>query len=180
LKGLGQKVGVWVEHYFKVTKVFALCSGVVLLVMMFYVGVDALGRYFADRPLPATFEVTATLMVLIGYLTLAYTQASGRHLRIEFISRRFNPRWQVILEIVGLLLALIFFVLITWQGGDYAVEAWQKKEFMTGLYMIPCFPPRLILTTGAFLLSIQFAIDLVRRTSQLLSISRGRRQSNES
>lgn len=158
------------DYYLKVVTGMVLVSGVLMVVMMIYTTGDVTGRYLANNPLPATYEFTVTLMVFIVFLSLAHTQAVGGHLKLDFLSQRINPRGQAILEILTLLIGLSLLALITWQAWGWAWEAWQIKEEMEGTLGIPYFPSRLGLTIGAFLLWIQYLINLIQRIDQLLRI----------
>jgi len=160
----------WKDYYLKIVKGSALVGSVFVFLVVVYITADVAGRYLANRPMPASFEIQKTFIVFIVFLALAYTQSRGGHLRLEFISRRFNPRGQAILDILSLLIGLVLFAIITWQAWDWAWEAWQLKEYMEGIFKIPYFPARFALALGAFLFSVQFAIDLIQRISQLRSM----------
>lgn len=160
----------WKGYYFKTLKGSALGGSVFLFLLMIYITADVAGRYLASSPMPASFEIQKTFIVFIAFLALAYTQSRGGHLRLEFISRRFNPRGRAIIDILALLIGFVLFAVVTWQASVWACEAWQLKEYMEGVFKIPYFPARLAFALGSFLFSIQFAIDLIQRIRQTMNI----------
>jgi TRAP-type C4-dicarboxylate transport system permease small subunit len=123
-------------------------------------------------PLQGTFEICVTLLVLIAFWSLPYTQAVGGNLRLEFIFQRFSLRGQAILDIFSIFIGLVLFSLITWQAWNWTYSALQTKEQMEGAMGIPYFPSRLGLTIGTFFLCIQYVLDLWRRINQLLDKDR--------
>ena len=164
-----RKEATAIGDYFSVVfKWLAMGSGVVILVMMFYIVGDVIGRYFFGKPLLGTFEISVTLLVFIAFLSLPYTQAIGRHLRLESVFHRLNPRGQSILDVFSLLIGLVTFSLITWQAWNWTYLALQTNETMEGSMGLPYFPSRLAFTVGSFLLWCQYVFDLFRRINQLL------------
>lgn len=158
------------EKATQVFRWFSLVGGICIMLIVLDTTADVTGRYVAKSPLPATFEVSMILIIFVVYFSLAYCQARGSHLRLEFLWRRFNPSGQAVCDILSLLIGLFLFTLITWQGWAWTVEAWQEKTYMQGLFKIPYFPATFGFTLGAFLFSIQYLIDLVRRIGGLSRI----------
>ena len=134
-----------------------------------------LSHILARPPTPIVLsrEKSTILLVVIVSFSLASVQASGGHLRLEFLCQRFGPRGQAGILILSSLIGLFLFALITWQGWHWALRAWQMGEQYEGIWGISYFPPRLILTIGAFLLCIQYSIELVQYISQLLTQRKG-------
>lgn len=167
---LRKKASAAAGYYFKVNKVLVLVSALTVFLLMVYISADAGGRSLAKTPMPATFEVSQTAMVYIVFLALAYVQARGGHLRLDFFVRRASPRGQAILHLVTLLIGLAIFALLFWQTWWRALDSVATMEVMEGLLGIPYYPARFAVAVGAFLLWVQFAIDLIRQIDQLLSM----------
>ncbi len=162
----------WSSGFFKVTEALAVVSGVIILLVMIYIAADVTGRYFANRPMPGSYEITMTLLIFIVFLSFAYTHARGGHLRLEFLSKSFPPRGQAVLDILALLIGIVFVSLITWQACEWAWDAWVEKTYFQGIIRLPYYPAKFALALGMFLFSIQLAIDLIRRFGNLLSMSK--------
>ena len=71
----------------------------IIFFMMFHITADVAGRYLFNNPIPATYEITEMLMVLVVFLGLGYTQASRSHIRVETVVRFLPPKGQVIAEV---------------------------------------------------------------------------------
>lgn len=176
MQNLRNKATGVADSYFKVLRWATLVSSACLMIMLLYITADVSGRYLAQKSLPASFELPETIMIFIIFLALAYVQARGGHLRLEFLSQRLNPRGQALLHILSLLIGLLIFSIITWQGYLWTVEAWVKHEYMQGVWKFPYFPSRLIYTIGAFLFCIQYILDITRHIGQLLGIAQAGEQ----
>lgn len=174
MKNLLKKVSTGAEYFRKLTEAMVLTASVVNFVMMLYITVDVCGRYLANKPLPASYEIVGVFMIFIVFFSLAYAQDRGAHLRLEFLRQRVSDRGQAILDAFALLIGIVLFGLITWQAGQWAWKSWQKNEIMHGVLNLPFYLPKLILTIGAFLLWIQFIIDFIRRIGHLWSTGRAR------
>ena len=154
--------------YFNVGKWLTVIAGIAVILMCFYTTGDAMGRKVFSNPLPASWELTLILLIVISFWAIAHVQARGGHMRLDFLRLRFSPRRRSILDILTTLIGLFLFIVVTWQGWVWSIEAWVTHEVMMGQWEIPLFPSRLALTIGAFTLCIQYAINLVQHVVQLL------------
>lgn len=136
-----------------------------VLVMAMLGGLDVLGTVFLNRPLPATYEATETLMVLVVFLSLAYLQATRRHIAVDVIFLRMPALLQEIVKGVSHGLAFTFFGLIAWKGWELAWRSWILGEYAAGILSFPLYPSKFALAIGATLASLQAAYDLVARRS---------------
>lgn len=167
------KLGTVAPKYFRLTKAMAMVGGVTLFVMTILVTADVVSRTLANRPLPATLEVTLTLMVFIVFLGLAYTQVRKIHLRLDFIYRKLSPGGQAVMDIFTLLIGIFVVSIIGWESCGQAWDAWSTGEYMEGIWKIPYFPSKIGLALGVFLLWFQYILDLIQSVSRLLSIRNG-------
>jgi len=159
--------------YFEVGKWLAFIGGVAIMIMCLYTTGDVVGRYVLNNPLPASFEITLILLIIITFFGITHTQAKGGHMRLEFLRNRVAPRGQLMLDILSVLIGLFLYSIITWQGLLWTIEALVRHEEMYGVSGIPYYPARLILTIGAFTLCVQYIIEIVQYFVQLFSKSPG-------
>ena len=172
MRGFRDKANRVADSYFKTLRWLTVVAGIAIMVMMIYITGDVTGRYLFKNPLPASFKISEMLMIFIIFWSLAYVQARGGHLRLQFLSRRFPPRGQSILNILALIIGIFIFAIITWQAADWAIKAWQTGEYAQGVWKIPYFPARLTLSVGAFIICLQFIVSLIPHISQLLGTGR--------
>ena len=66
----------------------------------------------------------------IGFLIgFSYAYQSDSHIRVDVVSERLPLRWRAWLELYGILLALVpFIVLVLWYSVPFVVASWQLGE----------------------------------------------------
>ena len=93
----------------------AIPGSIFLLIMMMLTVSDVVGRYFFNRPMQGTNELTGLLLVCVAASALAYSQIKKGHIRVDLISGRLSPKGQMILDVIAYLFCLFGAALITWQ-----------------------------------------------------------------
>lgn len=138
--------------------VLILMGSIGLFLSMLFGVADVVGSYF-NRPVPGSFEVTGSAVVLIVFGGLAYAQIKNQHLRVELIYLRAGPKMRSVLDMVAQLSAIVFFGLLTWQGFQEAMFSWELRESTYGLVRFPLYPARALVVIGAGLLLVQLLLD---------------------
>ena len=157
------------EEYAKFARWVAAISGIVVIVMMLYTTVDVAGRYLANHPMPAAYEMTIIFLIYITYFGVTLVQARGGHMRLGFLYEKAGPRGKSLIDLFSVLFGLFIVGIITWQGWLYAIESWQIEEVTMGVYTVPVFPGRIALAIGSTIFIIQYIIDFVKSILVLLN-----------
>lgn len=97
-------------------------------------------------------------IVLLGW---ASTQAKGAHVKVELVLTRLPQRTQEIINIVTTFLSLVLFSLIVWQSIKVAVKMFETNRLVP-IIMVPFAPFQLMVTLGAFVLCLEFIIEIVQ------------------
>lgn len=160
------------KYYSFAMKALIWAAGFLIFILMLYVTADVVGRYLANNPLPATFELGNMLLVPIAFWAFAYVQARKSHMRLEFLSQFGSARMQAVLDLFAYVIGVFLFTLIVWKGWGWAYESWQLKDYTGGVFKVPYYPSKFALVVGAFFLWLQFIIDLIRRIGDICSLKR--------
>ena len=139
---------------------YATLTSVATIVMMLIGTADVVGTTFFKYPVPATYELTATLMAALVFGGLSYAQTQGRHVRVELFIRRFPWRLRWVSDSFGLLVGTVFFGFLTWRCAVYFWRSWEIKEIQAGLIRFPLYPAKFLIIVGVGLMTIQLLIDL--------------------
>ena len=155
--------------------------GVVLIfILMWMIMVDVLGRSLLNSPLQGTYEIGTSMIVVIVFFSLAYTQRIGANIRVESVLRILPTRVRSGVELFGLLVALFFFICVTYSSGQEAWSSWLKKEsYLTLFYgdiLLPIYPAKVAVPFGAALMSLQLLSEFIGRLAQGLGSSREEKQ----
>ena len=121
---------------------------------------DACGRYLLSHPIPGAVELAEMMLAAVVFLSLADTEVVGRHIRVEVVVSRLPHRAQVVTEVLATILGMSAFGLMTWQLMKHALIE-KSMGSATETLMLPLFPVLLIMTLGAFCLSLVFLTRLI-------------------
>lgn len=130
-------------------------AGASVLLMTLLGGLDVLGTIALNRPLPAAYEATEALMVLVVFLALGHLQATHGHIAVDLVAGRLPRRLQRGAALGSHLLAAAFFGLIAWTGWQSAWTSLAMREYAAGIVPFPLYPGRFGLALGATLATLQ-------------------------
>ncbi len=148
-------------------RMLAYAAVVMIMIMMFLTAIDILLRYAFNRPIPGTFELEQFLLVGVVFLTLAYIQSQRGHLRVEIFVEHLPRRVQITFDILGHVMCLVIFSIITWQSGLYAQKAWTMGEYTPGLIKYPLWPARWAIPIGSALFCLRYILDIILDSNRL-------------
>jgi C4-dicarboxylate transporter DctQ subunit len=145
-------------------------GGVIFMFLMFFGASDVIGRYAFDKPIFGTLEISEALMAGIVLFAWAYTLRTGGHVRVELFISRYPPMTRTIVNLIGLLLSLGLFIVITQQSTLLALKYLDEHRVFPTLG-IPATPFHFFVPVGAFFICLQFIIEIIR----LIADSSGRK-----
>ncbi len=122
----------------------------ILLFMMFLTVGDVIARYFFNKPVPGTFELTNLMLPLLVFFGLAYTQVRKGHISIDIVISRFPARVRAIADSISSFLSLSLFALVVWQSAVYAHRLWQG-HIVSGVLAWPVYPFLIAAAFGSLL-----------------------------
>lgn len=163
---MSKEAGAFQKGVRKTEDVLSLIGVGLFLIMMFVGAGDVIGRYVFNRPISGALEISQIAMLGVVLFFLASTQAKKGHITVEIVFNRYPPRVKTILGLATLLLSLAIFGLIAWQAGVIALEDWQEQRIFP-VSTIPYAPVRFFISLGAFVLCLEFIIQMLRLLPEL-------------
>lgn len=133
-----------------------------IFVMMLSITADALGRYFFNRPLQGSFEFTTLyLMVILTFLGLPATYASGGHIRLDVLRPWLmripgNP-----VERLNSLIAAGVFGFLAWYSGIEAISKFVERDATFGVIQFPLYWSYVWVPVGCGLLALRLAVEVI-------------------
>jgi TRAP-type C4-dicarboxylate transport system permease small subunit len=124
--------------------------------MLLTVG-DVMGRSFFNKPIPGTFELSEYMLAVIVLLGAAYTQQVKGHVGVDFLTSRYSPRIQAVLQAVTTLAGLGVIAILVWQG---YLEGIHEKAVSDQL-RVPQWPFKLLVAVGGLLLWLELLLDFI-------------------
>lgn len=133
----------------------------ILVCMMMLTVTDVCLRYFFLRPIMASKEITEYMMVIVGFLGLAWCALKGMHIKVNLLVGRFSERTQAIIDTVNHIIVIGLCVLFASQAFSESliVKELGRGSDITG---IPNFPFYLVVFFGFFLLLLVMVPILIK------------------
>jgi len=86
-----------------------------LLIMVFFVTVDVIGRYLFNKPITGGMEIQELMMVVIVFLAMGVATQEKTHVIVELLIQYFKGRTLTITNSITGLISFAFVALLVWQ-----------------------------------------------------------------
>jgi len=149
------------SHALRVVAVF------LLLAMLFLTVTDVFLRYFLNRPIVGSVELTEMLMAGVVFFSFAYCTMTDGNVKVELFVNHLPQRAQWAFDIFTYLLSLGLFILITWQSFIEMRRVFQI-QMESELLHIPYYPSYIVLIVGSIGLCLVIVMMLVESVHKVL------------
>ena len=159
-----ERIGYLVEALVtKTTTIFTWISGLTILAMMGLIVADVTARYLLKSPMKGAMDLGQMMLILIGFLGMAYTQSEKGHVRVEFVTARLSGSKQLVLETITSILGAFIVGLMAIQMARHGFHILASSEAApkTNLLFIPHAPFILIAALGCLLFSLRLVLDVI-------------------
>jgi TRAP-type C4-dicarboxylate transport system permease small subunit len=138
-----------------------------ILVLMFLICADVVGRAAFNAPILGVPEMVQFSIVGIVFLQLPETYRIGGLTRADMLlggAKQTAPRFAHVLELAFDLVGLALFVVIVTTTWPLMVSAFAYGEFYgsTGVVQIPTGPLKLIIMLGCTMMALQLLVSALR------------------
>ncbi|MFC1912682.1 TRAP transporter small permease subunit [Chloroflexota bacterium] len=153
--------------WFRIIELFGVLAAIATGVMAVSVVSDIVSRDFTNRAIPGVLEFGESLMVVVVFLSLAWTQRQKGHVRVTAILSRFSENKQSALNLWAWGISLIMCVALAIAAVMQATVSIEIGEFLWGIIQFPIWPARIVIAGGLILLCIQFLVDIAAELHQI-------------
>ena len=150
-------------------KAGAVVCGVSIFVMVGLTTVDVVLRYFFNAPLVGAYEVMEFLLVGATFLSFAYVQRVKGHVGMDILLPKLGRKGNLILEVVGCLLALGCLWAAVWQAASEAWDAFVTGDYIGEIVRLYYWPPKTAVALGFGLLCLTLISVIVQDIAALMS-----------
>lgn len=132
-------------------------------------------RYIFGRGYVFLEELQWHLYAVAFMIALSYAQCEDNHIRLDIFSERFSKRTTEIIEIVGILiLVLPFIVLLFIHGSKFVHDSWRLGESSGSPMGLPCrWIIKSFIPIGMVTLGISMVSRLIRAFAYLAQSEKG-------
>lgn len=147
-------------HFFDL--IFMRVAQLSLVIMMFSISADALGRYVFNRPLQGSFEFTSLyLMVIVTFLAMPATYATGGMVRLDILKGPLSRLPWHLSERFNTFAGALVFGFIAWHAGHEAYEKFASRDTMFGVIQFPVYWSYVWVPLGCGLMALRLAHECV-------------------
>ena len=139
----------------------ATIIGLLIIAIVLMIVADAAGRFFLNKPLPGSVEMSRIALAWILFLSLAYGQIQGVHVRVEVFYTRYSPRLRRTVGMLSALISMFFFGLLTYAGWNMFQASYDVSETIPAPIWLPFWLPKLAMPIGFALLVLQLGMEAV-------------------
>ncbi|MEQ2525936.1 TRAP transporter small permease [Robertmurraya yapensis] len=142
-------------------------SSIILFLLMFLTLADVVGRYFFNKPITGTYEITSLALALMIFFSLGSAQIKKDHIEIDFLTNKMPVKVQNFLGLLSSLLLTILMALTTWQLYEYTMRVWLGHETSGDLGM-PLYIFSGLTIIGAFCFTLTYLLDGLKNLLKLV------------
>lgn len=146
----------------KITKAFNnvlhKISSVLLFLLMFLTTADVVGRYFFNKPITGTYELTGLALAMMIFFSLGSGQLSKDHIEIDFLTNMMPVKVQATLYAIASLVLFSLMSLTTWQLFEYMNRSFQGGE-LSGDLGLPLYIFIGLAFVGAVSFTLTYLLD---------------------
>ena len=149
-----------VDHYYSYLENFlAALAGLTIFALMLSGTAEVLSRRFLSLPLPGHIDIIELIMPVIAFLTAAYCQRLGGHIRMDLAidALKNRPRW--LAEALACCVALFVLALLIPGTWEHFLRAYELGDTtMDAQYAV--WPSKLMVPIGLSILFVRLLINL--------------------
>lgn len=140
---------------------------VVLLIMMFWITFDVLGRWLFSQPIKGTVDFTEIGLSMVVFLSLAYTHLHHINVTIDFLVEKFSQRVQWVFEgVINVIIACVTTV-VAWSLMLNAQRLLQSNTVTSDLYL-PVYIFVIIAAFGTIVFALTAVTHVITYTKKAI------------
>jgi len=112
---------------------------------------EVIARYAFNSPTNWAWPINKQIFGVFVMVAGSYALIHKSHIRIELLHDRFPAVVKKVIHWFTLFTALSFLGSLLWKSWAMALDAWQTKEKMVGVFKLPLYPLKIMIPVGTAL-----------------------------
>lgn len=154
----------------RISTACAYLSVTSVLLAMVIMLVEVFSRTFRGTSVPGAYETVETLIVLIAFLGLAYSERVGETIRVTVLADVLPRTVMAAARWVGNACGLLIAIWLAFSSAVIARGSFERGEYTTGLVNFPVWPARMVITAGFVLLCVELLVRLLRGVRRIADL----------
>ncbi len=139
----------------KINTFFCTVSGIIITITALIVTYEIIMRSVFQAPTDWVMEISIIFCIASVFLGLGYTEKDKAHINVDLITSRLCRRDRIIVELFTSVLAIVYILIMVWEGSKIAIGALLVGETSPTTLRIPVFIPRVFVPLGGALLLLE-------------------------
>ena len=169
--GLGKRFG---KAFDSVLKTLGILSFICIIITMLIMSTEVVMRYFLNRPLGWSVEISTYLLVYICYMAAPYVLKNERHVTMDIVYSVLPVHLKAWLDVITSFLIIVISLTITWYSWKVTMDLYQTGLLVHGTVEIPKYMIVLIILVSGLLLVIESTRRTIRHLLTLQEIKQAR------
>ena len=133
-----------------------LLGGILIVLNGLFVTYEVIMRYLFNSPTTWVMEISIYVTMASSFFSFAFALREKAHVKVDFIINSLSGRTLIILEIFTTILAILYCLVMGWEGLKMAYTAYQRWEVSPTVLRVPVFIPQIFIPFGSVLLTLEF------------------------
>lgn len=112
----------------RVSRLFAVCSGLMLVAMALMSVYSIIGRSVLGKPVLGDYELVQMMSAVAVAMALPYCQMANGHIIVDFFTVRNSSLANDFLDLLAALLLAVFSFVISWRIGIATLEFMKNRD----------------------------------------------------
>lgn len=113
---------------YKLSKALSFVVFIFFFFIVFLVFLSIISRYIFNAPINFSEQLSLFTLSWFVFLASAIAIKEGAHISIDVLTKKFSPRWQMILVWMVDAVSTILYIVIIFHGVRYSIKAWGNTE----------------------------------------------------
>jgi TRAP-type C4-dicarboxylate transport system permease small subunit len=151
----------------KIARICGILGAISLILLSLLTVGDVILRYFFNKPIVGSFELTEYLLIPIVFFSIPWTTKEKSNVRVDLIVGRFKDRRRLIIYAVSCFLSIIVTAVFAWFTVPQAIYI-GKSNIHSEMLNIPAYPFYILTALGFFILFfilIDNLIDFIKEAA---------------
>ncbi len=145
----------------KSNQILSGMCGWLMLVMMFLLTLDILGRT-VNHPLQGMAELSVFVMMIVIYLGFSRCEEHQEHVGLKVVVKSLPLKARRVVRVFKHILAVIAVALLSYAVTMDAWSAYEHNSSLEGTMEIPIWPVKFIMVIGMLFFLLQSIINLIQ------------------
>jgi TRAP-type C4-dicarboxylate transport system permease small subunit len=157
----------------KVERVFLQCSWVFTMIITLLIVIDVVMRFFFNRPLPATWEISEIIMPYIVMVGFAYTLTIGVHVQVSLVTDRLPPKVKFFFSSFRNLLSVATCGIIAYWSWLRFVESFRMNEEILAAVSLPWWVGKFAMPLCFVLFGLRYLMLFLNDVGNYSTVGKG-------